>query len=151
MAWPSDSDIDITKLDNDNDKISDSRAELYKMAGYVNDIIDNGPGGLTSDEIAVGDPTSATTVTIGVSGDGKSLQLYGGNVDDSAGADLGPSISLGPNENSNIALFTRLGGSLQLPVNNTQATTPGGFGNSVAGYWKVNDPVLGIVYIKLWQ
>ena len=45
MAWPSSADIDATKLDNDNDSIKDSRAELYKMAGYVNDIIDEGPGG----------------------------------------------------------------------------------------------------------
>ena len=45
MAWPSSGDIDTTKLDNDNDSIKDSRAELYKMAGYVNDIIDTGPSG----------------------------------------------------------------------------------------------------------
>jgi len=45
MAWPSSADIDTTKLDNDNDSIKESRAELYKMAGYVNDIIDTGPSG----------------------------------------------------------------------------------------------------------
>jgi len=45
MAFPSSADIDLTKLDNDNDSIKDSRAELHKMAGYVNDIITEGPGG----------------------------------------------------------------------------------------------------------
>lgn len=45
MAWPATGDIDTTKLDNDNDSIKESRAELYKMAGYVNDIIDTGPSG----------------------------------------------------------------------------------------------------------
>lgn len=45
MAWPSSADIDTTKLDNDNDSIKESRAELYKMAGYVNDIITTGPSG----------------------------------------------------------------------------------------------------------
>jgi hypothetical protein len=44
MAWPATGDIDTTKLDNDNDSIKESRAELYRMAGYVNDIIDAGPG-----------------------------------------------------------------------------------------------------------
>lgn len=44
MAWPATGDIDTTKLDNDNDSIRESRAELYRMAGYVNDIIDAGPG-----------------------------------------------------------------------------------------------------------
>jgi len=55
MAWPSSSDIDTTKLDNDNDSIKDSRAELYKMAGYVNDMIDVGPSGLGSDNLELGE------------------------------------------------------------------------------------------------
>ena len=58
MAWPSSSDIDTTKLDNDNDSIKDSRAELYKMAGYVNDMIDVGPSGLGSDNLELGEADS---------------------------------------------------------------------------------------------
>jgi len=58
MAWPSSSDIDATKLDNDNDSIKDSRAELYKMAGYVNDMIDVGPSGLGSDNLELGEADS---------------------------------------------------------------------------------------------
>jgi hypothetical protein len=48
MAWPSNSDIDTTKFDEDSDKISESRPELLKMAGYVNDIIDAGPSGVNT-------------------------------------------------------------------------------------------------------
>jgi hypothetical protein len=47
MAWPSSGDVDTTKFDNDADKISLSRPELYKMAGYVNDMIDAGGAGNT--------------------------------------------------------------------------------------------------------
>ena len=43
MAWPSSGDVDTTKFDQDTDKISESRPELEKMAGYINDIIDSGP------------------------------------------------------------------------------------------------------------
>ena len=43
MAWPSSGDVDTTKFDQDSDKISESRPELEKMAGYINDIIDSGP------------------------------------------------------------------------------------------------------------
>lgn len=45
MAWPSSGDVDTTKFDADSDKISESRPELLKMAGYVNDMIDVGPSG----------------------------------------------------------------------------------------------------------
>jgi len=153
MAFPSSADIDTTKLDNDNDSIKDSRAELHKMAGYVNDIIDAGPGGggnLSTNSIIVGDSTDTNTVTIGVGNDTKALTLEGGGDNDSSGH-VGPSITLNGTQNGNISLSTYLGGALQLPSNNTQATTPGGFGNSVVGYWKVIDPTLGVCYIKLWQ
>lgn len=54
MAFPSSADIDTTKLDNDNDSIKDSRAELHKMAGYVNDIITEGPASLGSNSNSIG-------------------------------------------------------------------------------------------------
>jgi len=43
MPWPPSGDIDETVFDSDSDKISVSRPEIYKMATYVNDIVDEGP------------------------------------------------------------------------------------------------------------
>lgn len=72
MAWPSSADIDTTKLDNDNDSIKDSRAELYKMAGYVNDMITAGPGasaGSTIDDLLTVRDSGDTTKNIQVDPD----------------------------------------------------------------------------------
>lgn len=43
MAFPANANIDVSKFDSAADKISESRPELEKMAGYVNDIIEAGP------------------------------------------------------------------------------------------------------------
>ena len=43
MSWPSSGNIDAGVFDSDADKISVSRPEIYKMAQYVNDIVDEGP------------------------------------------------------------------------------------------------------------
>ena len=69
MAWPGSGDIDTTKFDNDADKISLSRPELYKMAGYVNDMIDVGdPSGnyvtLDTTQTITGNKTFSGTVTL---------------------------------------------------------------------------------------
>jgi hypothetical protein len=154
MAWPSSADIDTTKLDNDNDSIKDSRAELYKMAGYVNDMITTGPGGsanLQTNSIIVGYSGNISTVTIGVGVDNKSLTLEGGGDNDSTGH-IGPSITLAGFESGNIILNCVSGGTLQLNSNAIQTSPPGGYGNTVVGYYKVIAPgISGPCYIELKQ
>lgn len=74
MAWPSSSDVDTTKFDQDSDRISDSRPELLKIAGYVNDIIDAGPIGNSFSTISangtslVADSTSDTLTVVAGTG-----------------------------------------------------------------------------------
>ena len=79
MAWPSSSDIDTTKLDNDNDSIKDSRVEIQKMAGYVNDIITEGPAGIgTQDQLEIGEnSTDPAQIYPNQSAASKGLELYG--------------------------------------------------------------------------
>jgi len=78
MAWPNTGDIDTTKLDQDTDKISESRAELYKMAGYVNDMIDVGPSGFGEDLIQVGQEDSdPVQIIANTTQSSKALELYG--------------------------------------------------------------------------
>lgn len=79
MAFPSSADIDTTKLDNDNDSIKDSRAELHKMAGYVNDIITEGPAGIgTQDQLEIGEnSTDPAQIYPNQDAASKGLELYG--------------------------------------------------------------------------
>ena len=90
MAFPTSADIDTTKLDNDNDSIKDSRAELHKMAGYVNDIITEGPSGLGANSNSIGAADSNPVQLIAnTSQSNKPLELYARSSGSS-----GPSISL---------------------------------------------------------
>lgn len=90
MAFPTSADIDTTKLDNDNDSIKDSRAELHKMAGYVNDIITEGPAGLGANQNSIGaDDSDPVQLIANTNQSNKPLELFARSSGQS-----GPSISL---------------------------------------------------------
>jgi len=145
MAWPSSGDVDTTKFDQDTDKISESRPELEKMAGYVNDMIDAGGAANTFSTVnadgtnLVADSTNDTLNIVG----GTNITITGNASSDtltiSATGNAAPTTQIF-NGTSNVSIPASGGninfvvnGNEKMRVNNNAFGSPGVIGIEMFG------------------